>query len=454
MQLTSLLQRHEGKTLEFKRDLSSPANVLKTIVAFANSAGGVLVIGIEDRTRNVKGVAAPLDVQERLANILTSGIAPPLLPAIEVWPWRDKEVVVVEVYPSSCPPHHLIAEGMERGTYVRVGASNRTADETLREELRRTARNEAYDELPVPTLSSDAIDFRAASELFVPIRKLKRQDMESLHLLTRHQRRLVPTNGGILLLGVRRAALFPDAWVQVGRFSGTTRTRILDTGEIHDYPAAAIPKAVDFVQKHALRSFRIEGVRREEHWTIPLPAVREAITNAVTHSDYSQRGAPIRVQIFDDRVEVESPGLLPFGLTVDDIQAGVSKLRNRVIGRVFKELGLIEQWGSGIGRMIDACRDQGLPRPEFTEIGTHFRVVFRLSAQSRPTVDSTESRILKAINEATGLSTKQVAALVDLSPRSARTRLKNLVERGLIVEVGSSPTDPKRLYYSRSEGDP
>lgn len=450
MQLTALLQRHEGKTLEFKRDLSSPAKALKTLVAFANSAGGILVIGVEDRTRNVKGVAAALDVQERLAIVVATGITPPLMPAIEVWPWRDREVIVVEVFPSSSPPHHVKVEGVERGTYVRVGASNRLADEALREELKRTARNESYDELPVPTLSSEAIDFRAASELFAPVRRLRREDLESLRLLTRHQRRLVPTNGGILLFGVQRAAAFPDAWVQVGRFAGTTRTHILDSGEIHDYPAAAISKTVEFVQKHALRSFRIEGIRREEHWSVPLPAVREAVINAITHSDYSQRGAPIRVAVFDDRVEVESPGLLPFGLTVEDIQAGVSRLRNRVIGRVFKELGLIEQWGSGIGRMIDACRTHGLPRPEFLEVGTHFRVVFRLLGQSPPPVDPVETRILQAIENGSGLSTRQVAELVGLSPRSARTRLKSLVDRGLIVEIGSSPTDPKRLYYRRS----
>lgn len=200
----------------------------------ANSAGGVLVIGVEDRTRNVKGVAAPLDVQERLAKVVATGIPPPLMPAIEIWPWRDKEAIVVEVFSSSSPPHQVNAEGVEREAYVRVGASNRLADEALREELKRTARNESYDELPVPTLSSEAIDFSAASELFAPVRKLKREDLESLHPLTRHQRRLVPTNGGVLLFGVRRAATFPDAWVRVGRFSGTTRTHILDTAEIHD----------------------------------------------------------------------------------------------------------------------------------------------------------------------------------------------------------------------------
>jgi ATP-dependent DNA helicase RecG len=161
-------------------------------------------------------------------------------------------------------------------------------------------------------------------------------------------------------------------------------------------------------------------VRREEAWNIPLPAVREAITNAVTHAEYSQRGAPIRVLVFDDRVEVENPGLLLFGLTVDDIQNGVSKLRNRVLGRVFKELGLIEQWGSGIRRMIDTCRERGLPPPEFQEIGTHFRVTLALQVLSLPVIDRVESRLLAVVAAGNGVSTKQVAEAVSLSPRSTR----------------------------------
>ena len=106
----------------------------------------------------------------------------------------------------------------------------------------------------------------------------------------------------------------------------------------------------------------------------PPVAVREALVNAVAHTDYAQPGAPIRVALFDDRLEVENPGLLPFGLTVADLPMGVSKLRNRVIGRVLHELGLSEQWGSGIQRMVSACRDAGLATPVFEEIGVRFRV--------------------------------------------------------------------------------
>ena len=105
---------------------------------------------------------------------------------------------------------------------------------------------------------------------------------------------------------------------------------------------SGVGEATAFVQKHALHGAKIGPVRRKERWNLPPAAVREAIINAVAHADYPQRGAPIRLSIFDDRREVENPGLLPFGLTIEDLPCGVSKLSNRVIGRVFHSLGLIE----------------------------------------------------------------------------------------------------------------
>ena len=126
--------------------------------------------------------------------------------------------------------------------------------------------------------------------------------------------------------------------------------------------------------KHLTREAVIGPVKRTDLWTLPVVAVREAVMNAIVHADYAQQGAPIRVALFDDRLEIENPGLLPFGLTIEDIQKGISKLCNRVVGRVFQELGLMEHWGSGIQRMTAACQDQGLDAPNFEEIGTHFRV--------------------------------------------------------------------------------
>ncbi len=182
---------------------------------------------------------------------------------------------------------------------------------------------------------------------------------------TRSASRSAAPRGAMLLLGRDRAHHFPDAWIQAGRFQGNDKSRIVDRVEIRSFPTRGIEEAIAFVQKHALYGAEIGAVRRRERWNLPPLTVREAVINAVAHTDYAQRGAPICVSIFDDRLEVENPGLLPFGLTVEDLHRGISKLRNRVIGRVFHTLGLIEQWGSGVQRMSAACRDAGLAAPVF-----------------------------------------------------------------------------------------
>ena len=201
------------------------------------------------------------------------------------------------------------------------------------------------------------------------------------------------------------------------------------------------------MEKHALHGAQIGAVRRKERWSLPPVVVREAVINAVAHTDYAQRGAPIRLSIFDDRLEVENPGLLPFGLTVEDLHHGVSKLRNRVIGRVFHTLGLIEQWGSGIQRMIGACREAGLGAPAFEEIATRFRVTVATAQVSRPALDETDQAIVEALAGGKGLLTSQIATAIGLTPRATRTRLARLAGRGLVREVGTGPQDPKRRYF-------
>lgn len=447
MDLVDILTRPEGKTLEFKRDLSSPDGVLKTLVAFANTAGGTLLVGVEDRTRNVRGVSDALDVEERIANIVSDSIAPRLLPEIEILPWRRTQVIAIEVHPSAARPHYLKREGAESGTYVRVGSTNRRADAEMLQELRRVARGETYDEQPMPELDSEALDFRAASESFAPIRPLRKRDLETLRLLTDYQGRKVPTVGGVLLFGRERERHFPDAWIQAGRFAGQDKARIVDQAEFRELPVAAIDAAIGFIEKHSLRSAEIGRVRRTDRWNLPPVAVREAVINAVVHADYAQRGAPIRISIFDDRLEIENPGLLPFGLTVADLEHGISKLRNRVIGRVFHSLSLIEQWGSGIQRMTAACREAGLADPRFEEIATRFRVTIFITQVNQPALDETDQAIVDELSDGEGRLTSEIAAVIGLTSRATRTRLARLVGNGLVREVGSGPQDPKRRYF-------
>ncbi len=445
MDLLNALRRPEGKTLEFKRELSSPDSVLRTVVAFANTAGGIILLGVEDGTRHVRGIAEPLALEERLASLISNSISPRLLPDLEILSYGKTQVVAVQVFPSPTRPHYLTRSGLHGGTYVRVGSTNRRADEALIGEMQRFARGDAFDERAMPELNSEALDFRAASESFAPVRRLLRRDLETLRLLTSHQGRKVPTVGGIVLFGTDRLRHFPDAWIQAGRFNGTDRSTIIDHAEFRMPPVPAIESAIAFVEKHSTRGADIGRVRRTDKWTLPPAALREAVINAVAHADYSQRGAPIRLALFDDRLEVENPGLLPFGLTVADLPRGVSKLRNRVIGRVFHELGLVEQWGSGIQRMIATCRDAGLAPPALEEIGIRFRVTIRTARIGAVDLDPTDSTIMALVSAPEGLSTSEIARGIGLTPRATRTRL---VARGLVREIGTNPQDPKRRYFT------
>ncbi|MHB1631789.1 MAG: RNA-binding domain-containing protein [Acidithiobacillus sp.] len=372
-----LLQQPEGKTLEFKRDLSSPKPLLKTLVAFANSAGGFLVLGVTD-DRQIVGIEQPLDEEERLCNLIADAIAPRLVPNIELLTIEGKTLLVVEVYPSGQRPHWLKAEGPDNGVFVRLGSTNRQADRELVAELRRSVEGTGFDEMPMPDLSVDDLDVAAAQQLFGASRTLDEKNLLTLKLLSSHQGKLVPTKGAVLLFGKERLRHFPDAWIQCGRFFGTEKLDIFDHIEL-DQP---LPKAVDevmlFLKKHAMRGADLSEVRRKDVWSIPLSILREVVINALVHADYSQRGAPVRVVFLDDRIEIENPGLLLPGMTIEDMKQGASKIRNTVIARVFRELHLIEQWGTGVRRIFTEAQELGLPEPQIKEIGMRVRFIVPL----------------------------------------------------------------------------
>lgn len=221
--IADLLTRDEGKTLEFKRDLSSPKELLKTLVAFANTAGGRLLIGVGD-DKAVVGVEHPLDEEERLANLIADGIAPRLVPTIEMITVAGKTVLSVEVFLSGTRPHWLKAEGMDHGVYVRLGSTNRQADAQLVAELQRGVAGISFDALPMPDLDRQALDLTAMQADFQG-RTVDERMLRSLKILVPHQSRLVPSQGGILLYGKDRRFHFDDAWVQCGRFIGNDKGR-------------------------------------------------------------------------------------------------------------------------------------------------------------------------------------------------------------------------------------
>lgn len=450
-ELEALLASPKGETLEFKRDLSSPDGAIRAVVAFANTAGGTIVIGVEDSTRRVRGIKDPVLLAEQAANLISTLITPRVVPDIEVYPWRKTYLVTITVHPTWTGPHHITRLGPKNGVFVRVGASNRLADAPLIAQIERLARNESYDEQPMPHCKADDIDFDAAAALFKPIRKLVKQDLLTLRVLTKHNGRIVPTVGGMFLFGIDRLHHFPDAYIKAGLFDGAGRHRILDSAEIQALLPAAVDEALTFVRKQ-LRQEIVIGrggtARHTEKWTVPEAALREAIVNAVVHADYAQRGSPIRIAVFDDRIEIDSPGLLIPGLTIEDLWRGVSKLRNHVLGRIFHELDLIEKWGSGIRRMRAECEGAGLAIPTLEEIGTHFRVTLSTVPSISPVLNETDSKIVAWLAGVGGASTRQVAEQLNMSVRNARLKLAALSKRGAIAEIGSSATDPQRRYVA------
>ena len=426
--LPPLLLLPEGKTLEFKRDLSSPRNVLKTLVAFANSAGGKLVIGVDD-ARRVLGVADPLDEEERLCNLIADGIAPRLVPSVELLsverPGRDAAtVLVVEVFPSSARPHHLCALGPEQGVVLRLGSSNRQAGPDWIAETRRAVAGQVFDEQPMPDLSSDDLDHDAMARWFGASRPLDATRLQTLKLLRKEQGRLVPTRGAVLLFGRQREQHFPDAWVQCGRFRGRDKVHIFDQHEIHAHLPDAVNEIELFLKKHAFKSARFGAMQREDVWSIPLVMLREAIVNALVHADYAQRGTPMRVAFFDDRIDIESPGLLLPGMTVQDMLSGVSRIRNPVIARVFRELQLIEQWGSGVRRIFAEAAAQGLPEPSVTEIATGVRLSVFLAKEitvvhTQEPLAHTDEQVSEQVGEQVS---KQVTALLRYCAEQPRSK--------------------------------
>ena len=270
----------------------------------------------------------------------------------------------------------------------------------------RLIRSELRAELELPHLSATAIDFHIASELFKKRRRLKKADLHSLHAVTEHHNKLVPTVGGVLLFGDDPEREFPDAWIQCGRFGGTDKSVIADSVECHGVLTKIADEAFEFIRKHTLYGAAITGLKRNEITNIPLRAARELLVNAVVHADYSQQGAPIRVAIYEDRLEIDSPGVLLSGLTVPDIKQGNSKLRNRVIGRVFKELRYIEQWGSGILNAIGKCKTMGLPEPVFEEFAFRFRATISLVPEQEPKLDEVTQKIRAALSTAAGKKTR------------------------------------------------
>ncbi len=447
--LLELLNRPEGKTIEFKENTSSHLNIIKTVIAFANTAGGKLIIGVEDETKKVLGINRVLLEEERLSNVISDSIEPLLIPDIDIISHDDKELIIINV-PYLAGPYYLKKSGLEKGVYIRLGSSNRLADIETISNLQRFAKNVSFDEMPCIGAKIDVLDQKYITKILLSAyKKIDKVHYKSIGLIASQNNKLFPSYGGILLFAKNRINWLPDSIIRCVCFSGTERTRIIDQKNIESPLIDAVEEVLAFVGRHTnLSSDMSSNARRTDVSQFPPIALREAVINAIVHADYTMKGSSIQIAIFSNRIEITNPGSLPFGQTMETALTGISRMRNRLIGRIFREIKLIEQLGTGLLRIINAYNNCLANSPIIEEIDCHFRVtLFEIPLQDEPK-HLWEKQLLSVLSGGKKLSTKEIAVLWKVSSRAARARLKNMLDRNMIKRNAKSQNDPNAKYYS------
>lgn len=447
--IEKLLLENEGKTLEFKERIQGALNFVKTVVAFANTAGGTVVIGVSDKVKEICGVENVLAEVERIANIIFDSIAPAIMPEIEIVTYRNRELVLVKV-PHVIGPYYVKSLGQDKGTYVRFGSTNRLADSEMQEALKRLSRNISFDELPCIGASIDDLDQSLIVNSFDKHQqKVDHKNYQGFGITVNHFNKPYPTNAAMLLFSKDRLQWFPDALIRCIRFKDTDKYQILDQKEITGSLLDAVEEIISFIERHTNTSAHIGRIQRTDVPEYSYVMLREAVINAILHADYALKGAAIQIEIFSDRVEITNPGSLPFGQTIESALAGVSRLRNRVIGRLFRRLKLVEQLGSGLQRIIRICRESDTKLPLFEEFNNHFRVTLFPTNSEMVSLEQWQEQLLINLAQGGSLQTKEIAALWQITPRTARARLQKMQAMGFIKRIATSQKDPNAAYIIR-----
>jgi ATP-dependent DNA helicase RecG len=264
-----------------------------------------------------------------------------------------------------------------------------------------------------------------------------------------------PTVSGLLLFGREPQRLLPSAEILLARYSGKEMSDVFLRETARGPLPEQIRAAEGFVVANMRKGARIGDLMREERSEYPVPAVREAIVNAVAHRDYAIRGEEIRVLMFTDRIEVYSPGRLPGHITVDNI-ADERFARNEVIVQVLTDLGFVERLGYGIDRIIRLMREAGLSKPKFEETANGFRLTllgagdkFAVAGLDRARVrqlplNERQEAALKLLEEKQRITNREYRELApDVSEETIRRDLAEMVEAGLLLKMG----DKRGTYY-------
>ena len=442
MSLFNVIQGGEGKNLEFKEALPSSQLIGKTVIAFSNTAGGKLVIGVTDQGE-VAGLDPDIDIlelQDKVASVIYDNCYPNVLPNIYTTTIDSKVLLVIEVYRGNLLPYYLKKYGKNEGVYIRIGATNRKASYENIFELERQRRNISYDQEANREVDFETLDLSPISDRFLKLNKLLDNSvMKNLKLVIEENNKLYPSNGLLILLGK-----FEHVKMKCSRFKGTTMDLFLDRKEYEGDLLTQLENAENFIKNYIFLSSEIKGLQRQDQYELPIEAIRESLVNAVVHRDYSNDGRDIKIGIYDDMLNIVSPGAFPSTITQEDLLEGRSEIRNKVIARVFKELNYIEQWGSGVRRIKSSCKERGLKEPEIIEKGDFVDVsLYREVVSADETINNSlalshqEKKLLEYLKtKENKITTREAKSVLDLAERRARNILKDMVGKGILKSVG------------------
>lgn len=270
------------------------------------------------------------------------------------------------------------------------------------------------------------------------------QQLLSWKVLKKNGSDLLATNAFALLTG----KYFPFAKIQCALFKGTERDFFIDKKEYDGCLYEQIENAYQFVLRHINLGAEINGLVRKDTYELPVTAIREMIVNAVCHRNYMDNSC-IQVAVYDDRIEVTSPGMLYGGLTLEEAVSGRSKIRNRIIADIFSRMEIIEEWGTGIRRILHRAKEYGLPEPEFMEIGDTFRVnLFKKADKKADKIFLRQRLILDYIEENGFITNKEAREILGLADSTTKRFLKYMVETNLLLEKGQRKS---RKYIKKSD---
>ena len=472
MKIDEIIKQPEGRRIEFKVTLPQKSELNKTIIAFANDAGGRLFIGIKDNPREFIGIDEDclLSIEEEISNTIHDNCSPLILPDIMFLKYHNKHFLVVNIYKGNNPPYYIKRKGKVNGTYIRVGSTNRLADNDIVEELERQKQNISFDSIIVHSKEFKKLELSALKNHFEEItgEKITDTTFEKMNLVISDQNLKFPTNALVLLSNDRiRNEQFPYAKIECARFKGTIPGTFIDQKTIDTPLSLQAEEAYKFILRHISQDSTFEGVYRKDRWEYPIIAIREVIRNATIHRDYSLRGKDIKVAVFDDKIEITSPGKLLPTVDFNDMEAGQSDIRNIILAPVFKKLGIIEQWGNGLQLIAGERKKYPEIKMRWSEPGMSFRVTFlkmdydRLAIETvgkpsenrRIPSDCTEQEktIIFYLLKNEVVKSKQVEKLLNIKESRTRELLKEMATKHLIIRHGNGRNIHYRLPDNKKE---